>query len=381
MKTYLLSFTLLFVFVSAMLSQTKYSVATAKSFIKQFPDPDSIHWRGNSNHFDWQAGYIMFAMEKLWRATNDSTFFNYVKRYVDQQVDDQGNIPDFKPNALDHFIPGYAILFMYEQTHLEKYKIAAQKIRDGFRDYPRTQDGLFWHANWAKHQAWVDGVYMGQIFLARYGKVIGDSEYAFNEVVKQMTLIAEHCQKPNGLLLHGWDDSKQARWANKETGLAPEVWSEGLGWYAVLIADIFDYLPENQTGYSKIKDIHAKLCQGLKNAQNPRTGMWCQVVDKCNEPGNWDETSGSGMFLYLIKRLMDKGYIKAGDYNAVVKKAYDGIIKKAQYNMGYIDLLQCSSIGIKNDYQDYVSQPKETSTFAAFGSFILGTLSVEYTLN
>ena len=31
-------------------------------------------------------------------------------------------------DALDNFLPGYAILFMYEQTGLEKYKIASKKI-------------------------------------------------------------------------------------------------------------------------------------------------------------------------------------------------------------------------------------------------------------
>jgi rhamnogalacturonyl hydrolase YesR len=103
----------------------KWSVNVAQSFIKRFPDPDTMYCCGNTNHFSWQAGYMMFAMEKIWKATGDSSYYNYIKRYVDQQVDEQGNIPDFKDNALDNFLPGYAILFMYEQTHREKYKIAA----------------------------------------------------------------------------------------------------------------------------------------------------------------------------------------------------------------------------------------------------------------
>jgi rhamnogalacturonyl hydrolase YesR len=356
-----------------------WSVVTAKSFIERYPSADSIHWPGFPNHFSWQAGYIMFAMEKMWNATHDSLYFNYIKKYVDEQVDESGNIPDFKNDALDNFLPGYAILFMYEQTHLKKYKIAAGKIRHGFDTYPRTSDGLFWHAGWAKHQAWVDGVFMGQIFLARYGKVIGDSAFAFDEVARQITLIAGHCQKENGLLLHGWDESKTASWANKTTGLAPEVWSEGLGWYAVLMADIFDYFPKNHPEYQKLVEIHRMLCEGLKNAQDPKTGMWCQVVDKCGEPGNWNETSGTGMYLYLLKKSIDKGYISSELYSSVVEKAYQGIIKKAVYNeKGFIDLLDCSSIGIQNNYNDYRSQPKEVSPFAAFGSFIIGTSAIEF---
>jgi len=93
-------------------NNVKWSVTTANSFIAKYPDPDSIHWIGQSNHFSWQAGYAMFAMEKMWRATGDAKYFNYIKRYVDQQVDEQGNIPGFYPTALDNFLPGYAIIFM-----------------------------------------------------------------------------------------------------------------------------------------------------------------------------------------------------------------------------------------------------------------------------
>jgi len=360
-------------------NNTQWSVLTAQSFIKRFPDPDTIHWVSNTNHFSWQAGYLMFAMEKLWKATGDPFYFNYIKRYVDQQVDENGNIPDFKDDALDNFLPGYAILFMYEQTHLEKYKIAAGKIRAAFDTYPRNTNGLFWHGEWAKNQVWVDGLFMGQLFLARYGKTIGDSEYAFNEVVKQITLVADICQKKNGLLLHGWDESKKASWADKTTGLAQEVWSEGLGWYAVLMADVFDYLPKQHPGYAKVFDIHQKLCKGLKAVQDTKTGMWCQVVDKPNEPGNWNETSGTGMYIYLLEKSMEKGYIPAAEYAQVVSKAYDGIIKKNKINeKGFMDLIECSSIGIMDNYQAYISQPKEVSPFAAFGSFIIGTSAVEY---
>ncbi len=356
----------------------KWSELTAQSFIQRTPDPDSISMIWDKNHFSWQAGYVMYAMEKIWKSTGDSIYFNYIRRYVDQQVSEEGEVPAFKPDALDHFLPGYAILFMYEQTRLEKYRIAAKTIRDGFDSYPRNSDGLFWHGTWAKNQSWIDGVYMGQIFLARYGTLIGDGAYAFDEVVRQMTLIEEHCGKENGLILHGWDESREASWADRTTGLASEVWSEGLGWYAVLIADVFDYLPKEHPGYQKIVEIHQRLCAGLKNTQDPGTGMWCQVVDKCGEAGNWNETSGTGMFIYLLKKSIDKGYISAEEYMPVVRKAYNGMVKKAVYNKdGFIDLLDCSSIGILDNYDAYINSPKEISPYSAFGSFIISTNIIE----
>ena len=358
--------------------ELKWSVKTAKSFIEKYPDPDSIHWIGQKNSFSWQAGYTMFAMEKMWRSTGDSAYLNYIKKYVDLHVDENGNVSRFSSNALDNFLPGYAVIFMYEHTKNEKYKKAAETIRNGFKNYPRNGDGSFWHGDWAKHQMWVDGVFMGQMFLARYGSVIGDSACAFGEVAKQMTLVLKHCLKPNGLLLHGWDESKQAGWANKETGCAPEVWSEGLGWYAVLLADVFDYLPRSNPDYPALMSALQNLCKGLKNVQDPATGMWCQVVDKCGQQGNWNETSGTGMFLYLIKKSIEKGYINKEEFDPVIKKAYDGIIKNAKINSkGLIDIYNCSSIGIMDDYNMYINQRKEINTFAGVTSFILGTLSME----
>jgi rhamnogalacturonyl hydrolase YesR len=267
---------------------------------------------------------------------------------------------------------------MYEQTGLEKYKVAATRIRDGFRDFPRNSDGGFWHGDWAKHQMWVDGVFMGQMFLARYAKTVGDRDYAFGEVVRQMGLALQHCRKSNGLLLHGWDESRTASWADKKTGLASEVWSEGLGWYAVLLADVFDYLPPDQPGRERLLAALRELCHGLKEAQDPKTGMWCQVVDKPDAPGNWNETSGTGMFLYLIRKSMDRGYVSRTEYAPVVERAYAGIIKKARTGAdGLIDVFDCSSIGIQDDFRAYINSPKEVNPFAGVTSFILGTSLME----
>jgi rhamnogalacturonyl hydrolase YesR len=145
---------------------------------------------------------------------------------------------------------------------------------------------------------------------------------------------------------------------------------------------VFDYLPQGDPGYEKLRAIHQKMCEGIRPAQDPKTGMWCQVVDKCGEPGNWNETSGTGMFIYLLKKSISKGTISASEYGPVADKAYHSLVTKAKMNdKGFIDLIECSSIGIQKDYQAYINKPKEVSTFAAFGSFILGTCMMEFPNN
>lgn len=366
MKRILLAWTLAALLLpAALLAQPRariWSETTAKQFMHRHPDPAVISWSTENNSFSWQAGYLMNALEHLWRWTGDQAYFDYIRRYVDWHVDAEGNLRQFSPTALDNFIPGCACLLLYEQTGEERYARAAETIRRGFDDYPRFDNGMFWHSARIR-QVWVDGVYMGQIFLARYAKTMGHPE-DYAEVLRQMRGITALCAKPNGHFVHAWD----------EKGRSPEVWSEGMGWLAVLWADVFDYLPGDLAGRDELIAQLRQMCSGLKASQDPRTGMWCQVVDKPLEAGNWNETSGTGMFLYLIQRSIDRGFIPADEFQDVADRAYAGLVQKAVVNTdGYVNLLDCSSIGVKRSYQEYISQPHEVSTFAAYGSFLLGT--------
>ena len=350
-----------------------WAVRMADSVIARHPDPDTV----SGNHFSWETGYTMWALEKVWRSSGDPKYFAYLKKYVDQHVDASGNLTGFSASALDNFLPGYAILLLFEETKDPRYSTAAGVIRKAFDTYPRNSDGGFWHNTGLKGQMWVDGVFMGQMFLARYAHAVGDSTYAYGEVVKQMTDIVNHCMKANGLLLHAYDETKKASWADPTTGLAAEVWSEGLGWYTVLIADVLDYLPADHAGRPQLLDILGKLVAGLKANQDAQSGRWCQVVDKCTLTDNWNESSGTGMFLYLIKRAVDRGYVDAATYGPVVDNAYKGLVQKATTSGATADIHDCSSIGVQNAYSDYVSKPKQVSPPSCVASFIAGTGIVE----
>lgn len=347
----------------------------ADCFIDRYPDPAVIHNIGKSNIIDWQAGYDMFAMEHVWKWTGDSKYFDYIRRYCEQSVDENGNVAQFTPTALDHFIAGYIFLMMYEQTGEARYAKAADNIRDGFRTYPRTGKDMFIHGV-NMPQVWVDGVFMGQIFLARYAKTLNHPE-DYAEVVRQIKGVSELCGREDGLMVHAWADKGKGRWPGD--GPSPEVWSEGLGWIAVLLADIFDWMPEDTPGYADVKEITLKLCKGLLGCQDKRTGLWSQVVDKPYREGNWNETSGSAMFTYLLQRCIDRGFIPGADYQPAVDHAYRGLLTKAIRNTdNNYNLIDCSSIGIKRSYEEYISQTHEISTFAALGSYMLGTGIVEW---
>ena len=90
---------------------------------------------------------------------------------------------------------GSTLVIAYQQTGEEKYRRAADKVRAAFDDYPRNRDGGFWHGRRLPHEMWIDGVFMGLMFLTRYGAVIGDRDFCYSETIRQIVTLADHCRK------------------------------------------------------------------------------------------------------------------------------------------------------------------------------------------
>lgn len=356
-----------------------WSVAYADSLMARYPDPDSIPHRA----WCYTQGYILRGFEMLADKTGEAKYFNYIKRFVDQHVDGQGNIRGFRGDTLDDIMAGTTIVAVYKRTGELRYKLAADRVRNAFRTYPRNADGGFWHANRPNlaHEMWIDGVFMGQMFLLRYGEVIGDREYCYKEATKQILVFANHGRKPGtGLYLHAYDEDKTAAWADPKTGLSPEVWSEGLGWYALVVSEALRVLPANHPDRAAIVRIMQDLVVDLARTQDPKTGLWYQVVDKGDRPDNWHDSSGSGMFIYAIQRAIDLGLVTDGKYERVVKKGYQGLLTKAVINPYYklIDIHDaCDGLGVQKSYADYINYPKRINAKEAMGSFLWATFAVE----
>jgi rhamnogalacturonyl hydrolase YesR len=333
------------------------------------------------------TGYTLNGIEMVARSTGDRRYWEFIIRVLDQFIDEEGNLnSNIRLDSLDNVMSGNIIVGMYEHTGDERYRIAANQIRRVFDTFPRNSDGGFWHNPKLAGEMWVDGVFMGAMPLIRYGKSIGDSEYCYDEVVKQIILFAGHCRKGNsGLYYHAWAEkqsgkpSKGASWADPATGLSSEVWSEGLGWYALILVETLSILPANHPGRAAVLDIYIRLAAGLKRAQDSRSGRWFQIVDKGNEADNWTDTSGSAMFTYSLQRGIELGLLASREYAPVVTKAYRGIIEKAKINNGgMVDIYSaCQGLCVQSSYTEYIDYPKKVNANEAAAGFLWATAIVE----
>jgi rhamnogalacturonyl hydrolase YesR len=367
------------------MAPTSWAVAVAETIMKRNPGtPSDVLARWSY----WKA-YTLLGFEMLWRSTGDRRYLDFIKRQMSPLVDEDGNFGDATLDSLDNIMPGNMLVGLYEHTGEERYRRAATTIRHAFDDYPRNPDGGFWHAKHLTGEMWIDGVFMGQMCLIRYGSIVGDTEYCFDEAVHQITVFAKHCLKgESGLYLHAWAAQPELprvrpgnteRWADPATGLSSEVWSEGLGWYALVLAETLAALPEKHSRRAEVVDIFARLARGLVATQDPATGGWFQVVDQGNRPDNWIDSSGTAMFTYALQRGIEIDLLKEADYAPAVGRGYQCIIDNATVEKnGMVDVHSaCDGLCVQQGYDAYVRAPRVTNAKEAVAGFLWATTIVE----
>jgi unsaturated rhamnogalacturonyl hydrolase len=340
------------------LPATSLAVRFADSIIVRWPDPGRIG--GMAWGWDYNIGIVLAGIERVYERTGDPKYLDYIRKYVDAHVNAAGalDVGANTPHSLDLIQPAGLLLFLREQTGAAKYDTAAQAVRTRFDKFPKNADGGFWHKQSYPNEMWLDGIYMAEPFLVKFGKLFPScGAYCNDTPVAQATMVAGHALNPaTGLLVHAWDQDKNALWANATTGNSSEVWSRGLGWFAMALVDILGDLPATHPGHAQLLTLLTGLAAGIKTAQDPATGLWFQVVDKGTMADNWIETSGSGMFIYALKVAVTRGYIDAS-YLTVAQRGYDGLKTRVTTDAtGPIISDAVQGMSVQRDYASYVAQ-------------------------
>jgi len=360
-------------------ANTDWSVALVESTMKRYPTADSLKGWG------YAKALYLYGVYLVYLRTKDPRYLDHVKSWIDLHIDDKGTIN--RPiNSLDYMLPGNLLLILYKETKQEKYKLAAGNIRKVFNTYPRTKDGGFWHADTQSRQwqLWADGVFMSLPFLARYGEMFGDSAYANDEVTKQLLIYYRHLNDPaTGLLWHAYDESGAQAWANPTTHTSAYHWCRAIGWFGMTLIQILDILPKNHPQRNELIKIVQQLAQAYEKYQDPKTGLWYQIVDKPEVPGNWLETSSSSMYSFMIWMGVKRGYLPKR-YQAVAQKGYQGVMTKLSKDAdGMTNLIDiCEGTNV-SDLAYYLARKRNVNDFHGLGAFLImnedmGAASVGY---
>ena len=364
----------------------KWSERMARSEMKRFPEPWMIE-KAKKPRWGYTHGLVVKSMLEEWKHTGDSVYYEYAKIYADSLIDADGHIKTMKYLSfnIDNVNGGKILFDLYAQTGDERYKIAMDTLRKQMAEQPRTSEGGFWHKLRYPHQMWLDGIYMGAPFYAEYA-FRNNLPQDYADVINQFVTCARHTYDPkNGLYRHACDVSRTERWADPVTGQSKHCWGRALGWYAMALVDVLEFIPQHEAGRDSLLDILNNVAVQVKKLQDPKTGGWYQVMDRSGDKGNYVESSCSAMFIYSLFKAVRLGYIDKS-YLDVALKGYKGFLDnfiEVDKN-GLVTITKaCAVAGLggkvyrSGDYDYYINETIRNNDPKAVGPFIMASLEYE----
>ncbi|MDT7787026.1 MAG: unsaturated rhamnogalacturonyl hydrolase [Pseudonocardiales bacterium] len=279
-------------------------------------------------------------------------YLDYLEEWGNARVRADGSTGN-PYNDLDSMLAGNIFLDLAQATGEERYRLAAQRIRDRVATYPRTSDGGLIHNVAFTGQLWADGVFMAQPFLARAGDV--------DTATHQLSLYYEHLKNPEGLLRHAYDE---------RTGQSPEVWCRAVGWFGMATVDVLRNVPRTHPDRAKLVEIVRHLADGYRRLQD-KSGLWFQLPVKPELAGNWLETSCSSMYTYTISRAVKQGVLSPS-YLPVARRGYRGVLGKASIGSDGRTAIADISVGTSvGDEAYYLRRARAVNDFHGLGAFLI----------
>jgi unsaturated rhamnogalacturonyl hydrolase len=369
--------------------------AQPKSLSERLADTAMARWQksweldpSRTERWSYDQGVLMKGIESVWYNTADGDYFRFIQNSIDRFVNEDGTIKTYKVDEynIDNVLNGRLLLMLYKVTERDKYRKAAELLRQQLKTHPRTSEGGFWHKKIYPSQMWLDGLYMGEPFYAEYAALYHE-DADFDDIARQFILMETHARdRKTGLLYHGWDESKKQRWANQKTGTSPNFWGRAMGWYAMALVDTLDYFPKDHPKRGELIGILNRLAAAIKKYQSPQSGLWYQVLDKPNSRGNYVEASASCMFVYALAKGVRQGFLWPNFYLPVAEKGYASITQQfieteANGRVNLKGTVAVSGLG-GNPYRDgsydyYLSEQVVTNDTKGMGAFLMASTEMD----
>ncbi len=364
-------------------------------------------FKGRWNYID---GVFLKSIIDIYKESNNQTYFDFVKGYVDYYINSNGEFINpktkelsYNQKELDTVCESNVLFDLYSYTNDSRYLKAIEFTYEKLMAIPRVLgSNNFCHKVEYENQIWLDGMYMYVPFILKYANLKNNNDI-YDMVINQYKFIRDNMfDETKKLYYHGIDTSKKIFWSNKETGTSKCFWLRSNGWFIVSLADSIELLPEgNNKEY--LKSLLKEALDNIINYQDKDTKLFYQLVDKKNECykveanyleklkntkymvnnkyvdrtiANYLETSGSSMMAYA---LMKSSYLDS-NYKNIGKEIFENIYKYYYKNHELSNI--CITAGLGGDskpYRDgtemyYLAEPVGVNDAKGVGPFIMAYL-------
>ena len=348
--------------------------------------PDAPLWniekirQGKINGWNYIDGCMMIALLNLYRITGEKRYYDFAENFLDYYVLEDGSLRGYREEEynLDNICEGRVLFDVWDISGKEKYRLGMEKLYGQLLRQPRTWEGNFWHKAIYPNQVWLDGLYMAQVFYARYTtRFEGGSHYG--DILNQFRTVRLRMFDPEtGLYRHGYDASGTAFWAG-DNGCSRNPWLRSLGWFAAALVDVAAEMADSDAR-QELGNLARELAGNLLPWIDRESGMLWQVPTRIGEEGNYPETSGSAMVAYFFLKgarlgLLDKSFAQEGTgiFHSICSRYLTETDGKL--NLGGICLV--AGLGPENNrrrdgsYEYYISEPIVSNDAKGLAPFLM----------
>ena len=283
--------------------------------------------KGGWNYID---GCMILALLEIYQATGEKKYYEFADAFIDHRVREDGSIDGYEVEEynIDNVNAGKTLFSLYELNGKEKYRKAIELIYSQVQTQPRTTEGNFWHKKIYPNQVWLDGMYMGQPFYMEYETKFNNKKN-YDDIFSQFANVVKYLRdEKTGLYYHGYDESREIFWCDKETGLSQNFWLRALGWYSMALLDTLYKCDREgyESEYEELKSVFVDFIDSMLAFQH-ESGLWYQLPALGGKEPNYLETSGSSIMAYCLLKGARLGILPES-YREYGLKAFNGVCDK-----------------------------------------------------
>lgn len=275
-------------------------------------------------------GCMIKALMDFSRISGCKEFYDYAEAFIDYRVNEDGTINGYSIDKynLDDINSGKTLFELYRLTGKEKYSLAVQHVYTQIKGQPRTVEGNFWHKLIYPEQVWLDGFYMVHPFYMQYDTAFNGRKN-YDDIFIQFRNARDNMRdSATGLYYHGYDSSREIFWCDKETGLSKNFWLRSMGWFSMALVDTLEQC--DPTDCEADCDMLMAMFRDLTDSllkYKTKNNFWCQIVDKPDAPGNYEETSGTAIMAYALLKGARLGYLPK-EYANIGREVFESICNR-----------------------------------------------------
>ena len=330
---------------------------------------------GEEARWFYEDGCVLSGCEALYRATGEPLWRDAALDYMARAVAPDGRIRHFpaQERNLDAINCGKALFFALDETGDARYRAAADDLMERLKTHPRCDCGSYWHKDIYPHQIWLDGLYMAQPFRLAYTLRFGGGRDVKDILAQFANARRLLFDAGRGLYCHACDTRRVQPWADPITGRSPNFWLRAIGWHLMALADCAEMLPREGALSALLREAAA----GVFHWREGETGLYRQIIDRADVPGNYIETSGSAMVICARLKASRLGVLPpcAEDLRAFEALARTKLRAGEDGRLHLEDICRSAGLGPGNrrdgSVEYYLSEPLVADDGKGVGPFMM----------